>query len=72
MQDLIFDTLIKRLEKVFPGGENDMTNADLAAKSLHPRTAGPPTPDTSKVGTPHLQTHASLQVQQAWWEGTMV
>ncbi|RWV81903.1 hypothetical protein GW17_00056636, partial [Ensete ventricosum] len=29
-------------------------------------------PDTGKVGTPHLQTHASLQVQRAWWEGTAV
>ncbi|RWW61935.1 hypothetical protein BHE74_00030968 [Ensete ventricosum] len=29
-------------------------------------------PDTGKVGTPHLQTHTSLQVQQAWWEGTAV
>ncbi|RZR82052.1 hypothetical protein BHM03_00008395 [Ensete ventricosum] len=67
----------------------DMTNTDLAAKSSHRRTAGPPTwsirrriyrgrqcsysrPDTGKVSTPHLQTHASLQVQRAWWEGTAV
>ncbi|RRT59754.1 hypothetical protein B296_00043709, partial [Ensete ventricosum] len=25
-------------------------------------------PDIGKVGTPHLQTHASLQGRQAWWE----
>ncbi|RRT38060.1 hypothetical protein B296_00046588, partial [Ensete ventricosum] len=43
VQDLIFDTLIRRLEKVFSGGENDMTNANLAVKSSHPRTVGPPT-----------------------------
>ncbi|RWW45661.1 hypothetical protein BHE74_00048478, partial [Ensete ventricosum] len=24
-------------------------------------------PDTGKVGTPHLQTHASLKGRQAWW-----
>ncbi|RWV79875.1 hypothetical protein GW17_00058930 [Ensete ventricosum] len=27
-------------------------------------------PDIGKVGTPQLQTHASLQGHQAWWEGT--
>ncbi|RWW77712.1 hypothetical protein BHE74_00014107 [Ensete ventricosum] len=26
----------------------------------------------SKVGTPQLQTRASLQGQQAWWVGTVV
>ncbi|RRT34413.1 hypothetical protein B296_00056272 [Ensete ventricosum] len=31
-----------RLEKVFPRGKNDMTNADLAVTSSYPRTAGPP------------------------------
>ncbi|RRT78816.1 hypothetical protein B296_00013264 [Ensete ventricosum] len=24
-------------------------------------------PDAGKVGTPHLQTHASLQGRRAWW-----
>ncbi|RWW04042.1 hypothetical protein GW17_00032763, partial [Ensete ventricosum] len=42
-QDLIFSTLIGHLEKVFPGGKNDMTNVDLAATSSRPRTTGPPT-----------------------------
>ncbi|RRT60558.1 hypothetical protein B296_00010516 [Ensete ventricosum] len=41
-QDLIFSTLIGHLEKVFPGGENDMADVDLAATSSHPRTTGPP------------------------------
>ncbi|RZS28778.1 hypothetical protein BHM03_00062429 [Ensete ventricosum] len=27
-------------------------------------------PDTGKVDTPYLQTHASLQGQQAWWKST--
>ncbi|RWW21563.1 hypothetical protein GW17_00014276 [Ensete ventricosum] len=49
MRDLIFDTLTRRLEKVFPGGKNDMTNADLAAKSSHPRTIGPPTARTTDL-----------------------
>ncbi|RWW54343.1 hypothetical protein BHE74_00039084, partial [Ensete ventricosum] len=91
-QDLIFGTLIRHLEKAFPGGKNDMTNADLVATLSYPRTAGPPTwptrrgqlagrknggrqwtysrPDTGKVGTPYLQTHASLQGQQALWKST--
>ncbi|RRT49751.1 hypothetical protein B296_00043840 [Ensete ventricosum] len=29
-------------------------------------------PDTGKVDIPHLQTHVSLQGQQAWREGTTV
>ncbi|RWW51121.1 hypothetical protein BHE74_00042558 [Ensete ventricosum] len=39
-QDLIFNTLIRHLEKVFQGGKNDMTNVDMTATSSHPRTTG--------------------------------
>ncbi|RRT38570.1 hypothetical protein B296_00057729 [Ensete ventricosum] len=54
MQDLIFDTLIRRLEKVFPMEKNDMTNADLADKSSHPRAAGPSTWLTRRSNQPSV------------------
>ncbi|RRT64930.1 hypothetical protein B296_00005951 [Ensete ventricosum] len=49
LQDLIFNILIKNLEKVFLGG-NDMMDVDLAATSPRPRIAGPPTWPTRRVG----------------------
>ncbi|RWW28172.1 hypothetical protein GW17_00007361 [Ensete ventricosum] len=43
-QDLIFNTLIGHLEKVFPGGgregKNDMADVDLACPNLRGRTRG--------------------------------
>ncbi|RZS22974.1 hypothetical protein BHM03_00055817 [Ensete ventricosum] len=47
-QDLIFNTLIRHLEKVFQGGKNDMTNVDMTATSSHPRTTGPLTWSTRR------------------------
>ncbi|RWV79579.1 hypothetical protein GW17_00059265, partial [Ensete ventricosum] len=41
-------TLIGHLEKVFPGGGNDMTNDDLVATSSRPQTTGPPTWSTRR------------------------
>ncbi|RRT33631.1 hypothetical protein B296_00057622 [Ensete ventricosum] len=39
----------------------DVWQCNLAMKWSYSR------PDTGKVDTPHLQTHASLQGRQAWW-----
>ncbi|RZS06881.1 hypothetical protein BHM03_00037636 [Ensete ventricosum] len=41
-------TIVRHLEKVFLGGENDMTDVDLAATSSCPRTAGPLTWSTRR------------------------
>ncbi|RZS10735.1 hypothetical protein BHM03_00042000, partial [Ensete ventricosum] len=56
-QDLIFSTLIRHLEKVFPGGKNDLANVDLAATSSRPRTIGPSTWPTR---------HREAGLTQAW------
>ncbi|RWW69394.1 hypothetical protein BHE74_00023003 [Ensete ventricosum] len=56
-QDLIFSTLIRHLEKVFPGGKNDLANVDLAATSSRPRTIGPSTWPTR---------HGEAGLTQAW------
>ncbi|RRT41986.1 hypothetical protein B296_00024708 [Ensete ventricosum] len=51
LQYLIFGTLVRSLERVFSGERgNDMTDVDLVATSPCPRTAGPLTWPTRRVG----------------------
>ncbi|RZR84694.1 hypothetical protein BHM03_00011574, partial [Ensete ventricosum] len=51
LQYLIFGTLVRSLERVFSGERgNDMTDVDLVATSSCPRTVGPSTWSTRRVG----------------------